>query len=142
MNRDRAALLGIDVGTQGVRVVAVDPQGKLLSSHEQAFPLQDRTERHEQSPTLWWDVSVDLLRAVAADLRDGAAPAQPVAVSVTSTSGTVIPLDANRQPLHPALMYDDPRAAEQAARCRLASTHGGATETPFGASYGLPKMLW
>jgi sugar (pentulose or hexulose) kinase len=142
MTADRAALLGVDVGTQGIRVVAVDPRGDLLSSHEQAFPLQDRTERHEQSSELWWDVSVNLLRAVATELRDVDEPAQPVALSVTSTSGTVIPLDAARQPLHPALMYDDPRASAQAERCRLASTHGDEPGIPFGASYGLPKMLW
>jgi sugar (pentulose or hexulose) kinase len=90
----------------------------------------------------WWQTTIDLLRTVSADLRDAEEAAHPLALAVTSTSGTVIPLDAERQPLHPALMYDDPRAAAQAGRCRLASTHGGARDIPFGASYGLPKMLW
>ena len=138
----RIALLGVDVGTQGVRVVAVDPAGQLLSSRQQAFPLAAREGAHEQSPELWWQTLLTLLQAVAADLRAADAPVQPIALAVTSTSGTVIPLAADHSPLHPALMYDDARAAGHAARCRLASAAGGRAEIPFGSSYGLPKIVW
>ena len=113
MKRTRHALLGVDVGTQGIRVVALDPTGELLSSHHTAIPLQKRGHIHEQSPEGWWDALIPLLRAVAADLRTTEGPVPPLALSVTSTSGTVIPLAEDHTPLHSALMYDDTRAVVQ-----------------------------
>ena len=138
----RHALLGVDVGTQGIRVVAVDTTGEILSSHDTAIPLQKRGNVHEQSPDGWWDALIPLLRAVATDLRTSARSAQPLALSVTSTSGTVIPLAADHTPLHSALMYDDKRAVIQAERCRVVSADGDQPEVPFGPSFGLPKIVW
>jgi sugar (pentulose or hexulose) kinase len=135
------AFLGVDVGTQGVRVVAVTAAGDVLSSHHQVFPLHQRGARHEQSPDLWWETLIPLLRATTSDLRAVESPIQPMAISVTSTSGTVIPLAADYTPLHAALMYDDRRAAAQAERCRAAAAIDGR-DVPFGTSYGLPKIVW
>ena len=142
MTRTRHALLGVDVGTQGIRVVAVDPVGELLSSHHTVIPLQKRGHVHEQSPQGWWDALLPLLRAVATDLRTAVEPVQPLALSVTSTSGTVIPLAADHTLLHSALMYDDTRAVIQAERCQVASGAEGQPQVPFGSSFGLPKIVW
>ena len=105
----RPALLGVDVGTQGIRVVAVDPTGELLSSHHTAFPLQKRgvlMSNHPRMVGCAYPASPGrLIDLQAADKR-----VQPLALSVTSTSGTVIPLAADHTPIHSALMYDDKRA--------------------------------
>src|SRR5699024_11157956 len=66
-----------------------------------------------------------------------------VSVAVTSTSGTVIPLDENHQPLHPAIMYSDKRSEQEAKECRraaLAADQQGYMG--FNSSSGLPKMVW
>lgn len=63
-------------------------------------------------------------------------------MSVTSTSGTVIPLDANHAPLHAALMYDDSRSATQAVACQAAARRANPHADSFGTSFGLPKILW
>ena len=138
----RVALLGVDVGTQGIRVVAVDRAGNLLSSHSTAFPLQQRGDVHEQLPETWWEALLPLLRAVSSDLQARTERVQPLALSVTSTSGTVIPLTADHTPVHSALMYDDKRAVIEAERCRATSAAGGQPEVPFGTSFGLPKIVW
>jgi sugar (pentulose or hexulose) kinase len=142
MGTPQPVFLGVDVGTQGIRAVAVDPAGTLLSSHRAGIPLRARDGIHEQSPDAWWRALLPLLTAVAADLRTADPAVRPLALSVTSTSGTVIPLAADHMPVHPALMYDDTRAADQARRCRVAATDAGWPEVAFGTSYGLPKILW
>jgi sugar (pentulose or hexulose) kinase len=82
--------------------------------------------------------------------------ADVIAISVTSTSGTIIPLDKNNTPLHNAIMYSDPRSAEEAGYCKKValaerndeslspdkSGGSGGGFTAFNASSGLPKMLW
>jgi sugar (pentulose or hexulose) kinase len=65
------------------------------------------------------------------------------AVAVTSTSGTIIPLDQHFQPLHPAIMYSDQRSAKEAAFCKeVAVNEVRAGYTAFNTSSGLAKMLW
>jgi sugar (pentulose or hexulose) kinase len=139
---NKAYFIGIDVGTQGARVVLVDINGEVLGSGEQAFPLSDRS-REEQSPEQWWQHCLLCLQQVIGQVRERIDLSAVVAISVTSTSGTIILLDKNNAPLYNAIMYSDPRSAEEAGYCKkvaLAAHSGGYTA--FNASSGLPKMLW
>lgn len=141
MTKQNQVFIGIDVGTQGVRVIAADDRGEVLSAHKHSFPLSDY--REEQSPAVWWSVVVSTLQSLAKELANTTSLQQIAALSVTSTSGTVIPLDRNFQPLHAALMYSDKRSEREATICRQASAKGTTQEPiPFNASYGLPKILW
>lgn len=133
--------IGIDVGTQGVRTIAATEKGGILSSHKHSFPLGDY--RQEQSPDMWWSALISCLQEVAGDLRKEGCLQRVEAISVTSTSGTMIPLDRNYQPIHPALMYSDQRSKAEADYCRQASKGDHSTqEVPYNPSYGLPKILW
>jgi sugar (pentulose or hexulose) kinase len=65
------------------------------------------------------------------------------AIAVTSTSGTVIPLDQNNVPLHPAIMYSDKRSVKQAEMCTNAALkYHNSGYTAFNFSSGLAKMVW
>jgi ribulose kinase len=46
--------IGIDIGTQGARVVLIDAKGSVISSKSRFFRLNDQS-REEQSPLEWWD---------------------------------------------------------------------------------------
>jgi sugar (pentulose or hexulose) kinase len=123
--------LGVDVGTQGVRVLAIDEHGGLAASARASFPTDMQAD--EQSPEMWWSAVVASLREVVGQL----AGHRLIALSVTSTSGTVIPLDERCEPLNPALMYRDRRARAEAEEIAAI-----APELGCGISWGLPKMLW
>ena len=134
--------IGIDVGTQGARAVLIDATGHVLGSSEQAFPLSNQS-REEQSPLQWWHHCLISLREIMDQVKQHIRVEDIQAISVTSTSGTIIPLDKNQQPLYNAIMYSDPRSAEEADYCKkvaLAANSDGYTA--FNASSGLPKMLW
>jgi sugar (pentulose or hexulose) kinase len=134
--------LGIDVGTQGVRVVLVDQAGKLVGSSEKAFPLTSHS-REEQSPQQWWDACYECLRDLLKNISQDIKLTDIAAVSVTSTSGTVIPLDDKNEPLHAALMYSDTRPAAEGTLCRtVAEKFHPQGYTGFNASSGLSKMVW
>ena len=133
---------GLDVGTQGARVVLVDDKGELIASDSRKFQLDD-SFREEQSPQLWWDDCQEMLSKLIKNLPDSLNKEDFLAISVTSTSGTVIPLDINNQPLHSAIMYSDPRSAEQGKRIKaIAEKHVPHGYTGFNASSGISKMLW
>ncbi|WP_233159595.1 FGGY-family carbohydrate kinase [Pseudonocardia sp. MH-G8] len=132
--------LGVDLGTQGVRAVLVDGSGDVVGTG--SAPLQRDVregERHEQDPAEWWSATCAATRAALAG-RGG----RPVGgVSIDATSGTLVVQDAQGRAAGPALMYDDRRAAAEAA---LAQDAGAALWDALGyrmqASWALPKVVW
>ena len=134
--------IGVDIGTQGVRVVLVDETGAVQGSEQDVFPLTDRS-REEQSPGQWWKCTHQCLTALCQSLPPRVSLQNVCAVAVTSTSGTVIPLDSRNQPLHQALMYSDPRSAAEGKHCQaVAQAFHPEGYTGFNASSGLSKMVW
>lgn len=130
----RQVFIGVDIGTQGVRAVAVDDAGDLVASAMEPFSWV--VDQAEQDAEIWILGVLDVLARVAAELaKDGRLPSVR-ALSVTSTSGTVVPLDREHRPLHRALMYSDRRSALQADLC------SSICGRPMNASFGLPKMVW
>lgn len=125
------AWLGIDLGTQSVRVLLVTGDGTVLGSG--SAPLGGRREgvRHEQDPGEWWDAVCTASRAALGSLRG----VRIGGLAVCGTSGTVLLTDGAGRPKSPALMYDDGRATAQAARARMAGL--GVQDT-----WALPKALW
>lgn len=134
--------IGIDVGTQGARVALMDAAGHLLGSREKSFPLQEKT-REEQSPGGWWSACLDCLQSLLHESPLQACLPFIRAIAVTSTSGTVIPVDHRHRPLHNAIMYSDGRQVNAAVTCREAAVRYNPNGyTSFNTSSGLPKMLW
>ena len=136
--------VGLDVGTQGARAMACDAEGRLVAEASAPFAHPATSPKpgwHEQDPEDWWAAAVACLQAVAAEAgcpRDALAR-----IAVTSTSGTVLLVDAAGRPLRPAIMYSDGRATAEAARINEAA--GDFTEKlgyRFSASFALPKILW
>lgn len=121
------AWLGIDLGTQSVRALLVTADGTALGSG--TAPLTGRRDgvRHEQDPGEWWKAVCTASRAA---MSQRSARVRLGGLAVCGTSGTVLLTDAQGRPLTPALMYDDGRAVEEAARVGMQT------------SWALPKALW
>lgn len=141
----RACFLGVDAGTQGVRVILADEQGKILGNEEISTFRRSQeaaSYRVSQHPGNWWEATQEcltrLLSAQPARLKDSIQ-----SIAVTSTSGTVIPLDKDDRPLNDAIMYSDTRQEAEGKLCReLALLHQPSGYTGFNTSSGLPKMVW
>jgi sugar (pentulose or hexulose) kinase len=137
------AVIGIDLGTQGARAIAVARDGALLGTAKRdletsAGPLPPGW--HEQDPESWWPPVAECLQDLIKSLGPGARIA---GVSVASTSGTLVPVGHKGKPLHPAIMYNDSRSAEVVAQVRKA---GAELESrlgyAFASSFALPKIFW
>ncbi|WP_199742254.1 FGGY-family carbohydrate kinase [Streptomyces triticirhizae] len=131
--------IGVDLGTQSVRALAVDATGRQRAAA--ARPLTGRRDgpRHEQDPADWWRLTAEALAEVSEALAG-----RPVgALAVCATSGTVLLTDPDGTPRTPGVMYDDTRAAELAAPAQRA---GAELWTTLGyrmqPAWALPKLLW
>jgi len=128
--------LGIDVGTSGVRACLIDADARLLDSVHTPLPPPRHDGAHcEQDPQLWWQALTHVLDELAAH-RDLHAV---TAMALDATSSTLLACNAQGEPLAPALMYNDRRAVDEAARiAAIAPRESGA----HGASSSLAKALW
>ncbi len=140
-------ILGIDVGTQGVRAIIVDLEGHVHAEASSAFPAEQVVSvpgRFEQDPRMWRQALFEAVpQAVAAFTRAGHGAKEIAALSVTSTSGTLCLVDEQGEPLGQAIMYSDLRASDvaeevQAAGSALADKLG----TRFNASFALCRLYW
>src|SRR5689334_57391 len=103
------AWLGLDLGTQSVRAMAVSSTGLVLGSGSHPLTSHRDESRHEQNPEDWWNAIAAACRTAVADLT----PGMIRGVAVDGTSGTILLVDRSGKPLTPALMYDDARAVEE-----------------------------
>ncbi|PXY31141.1 FGGY-family carbohydrate kinase [Prauserella muralis] len=113
--------VGIDVATAGVRALAVGDDGAVLGSASAALPPPARPGgagegRSEQDATAWWPAVVSALSELTSALPGRGA--EVTAVAVAATSGTIVAVGRDGEPLGPALMYDDRRAAPYNAKAR------------------------
>ncbi|GAA5074433.1 FGGY-family carbohydrate kinase [Thermocatellispora tengchongensis] len=132
---------GIDIGTQGVRVLIADGAGTVLGTG--SAPLRSRRggpgRRHEQDPEDWWRAAC----AACAEATAGLDAAAVRALAICSTSGTFLLADSAGRPLTPALMYDDDRGAPYAERVAAAGRElWHELSLRIQASWPLPKLLW
>lgn len=107
-------VLGIDIGTSGVRIAAVGKDLTLASMSTAVIPapLQDGG-RVMQDPAIWWEAVNEALGAL--DLQG----LDVKAIAVDGTSGTILPIGADGSPTGLASMYND--VAEAAPLARIAA---------------------
>lgn len=126
--------LGIDVGTSGVRAIAVDAAGAVRAQASRAMPVPVKGGDGSlaQDPAVWWEAVAGVL--------DGLAPVagRIAALAVDGTSGTLLLTDADGRPLAPGRMYNDASGAALAPRiAEVAPPESGA----HGATSPLARLL-
>ena len=139
--------LGIDVGTSGVRASVMDAEGTVFAHVRVPCDFSVKTshrEHIEQDAELWWKATTSAIQKALSELKAQGLPATSIkALSLASTSGTVVAADRNGKPLAPAILYSDGRANEEAkVASEVGSNHCRKLGYKFGASFALPKILW
>jgi xylulokinase len=139
------SLLGIDIGTSAIKVVAFEADtGLALASSRVAYSSEYPASGHmELNPELVWAAFVESVRSVS---TSDAVQRDPVAALALSVScDEVIPVDAAGRPLGPCIMAPDTRGADVTSeisdRISAADLYekSGLALLPL---YPLARMLW
>ena len=139
-----AFLLGIDLGTTAVKSALFSDAGALVgqasAEYDTYYPHENAAE---QMPDDWWTATV---RTVQAVLQATKVKGETIAaISVSSQAPTMLPLDQNGRPLHPALIWMDQRADEACQFLREVlgeETMFRVTGNTINSYYVLPELLW
>ncbi len=133
---EREVFIGVDLGTSGIRAIAIDRRGKVRAETRAMLPAPRRQgARVEQAAGLWWDGVTEVLRTLGEGLRG----MEPLALAVDGTSASLLGLDADHQPVGPALMYNDARSREESERIAALAPRASGAHGPTSA---LAKCLW
>ncbi len=123
--------IGIDLGTSGVRAIAINGAGLITAEARTTLPAPINSE---QEPQLWWRACGDTLTALLAQLD----PTQIKAIAIDGTSGTLLLANAHGHPIGPALMYNDGRSQTEAQRIAQVAPQESAAH---GTTSTLAKLL-
>ena len=133
-------LVGIDVGTTGVKGLAIDSGGAILARSEVGYPLSTpRPGWAEQDPEDWWRATKQAL----GELRDAVGRFDGIGLS--GQMHGLVALDADDRVLRPAILWNDQRTGAECEEIertigleRLLSLTGNRALPGFTA----PKLLW
>src|SRR6266545_6600864 len=133
-----SSLVGLDVGTTGVKALAVSPEGEVLSRIEEAYPLSTpQPGWAEQDPENWWRAAESALAGLAVTDLAG--------IGLAGQMHGLVVLDERERVLRPAILWNDQRTAAQCVEIeerlglrRLVELTGNRALPGFTA----PKLLW
>lgn len=131
-------LLGVDLGTTGVKAVLVDAgSGAVLRRGYARYPTTASGERHEQDPDDWWRATV---RAVREARPHGE---NVLAVGLSGHMHALLLVDGRDRVVRPAMTWADRRSSAQVGRLR-ASGDGFERRcaNPVVEAFTAPKLAW
>lgn len=106
------SLLAVDVGSSRCKAVLFSAAGEILAHSAREYsPQFPRPAFAEINAFVFWDA----LCATAREATTGAHHDSVAAMCIASHAETFVPVDANHQPLHPAILNMDTRATSEAA---------------------------
>lgn len=132
-------IAGLDIGTTGCKCTVFDEQGKYLDKAYRDYPVRRAVSGHEVDASAIMEGVYEVLQEMAGKYADIGG------IGVTSFGETFVMTDAAGNPLHNAMLYTDPRGAEE---CReLVEKLGekriaGITGLRPHEMYSISKIMW
>jgi FGGY-family pentulose kinase len=143
MTKDAAEtmILGIDFGTQGVRVAVFNANGQLMEMSFAEYPTYyPHPGWAEQDPLHWWKA---FKKALASCLEGVKETKRIKGLTLCATSSTVLAVDKSGNPLTKAILWMDNRAYREAERINLTKhprlKYSGGSDS---VEWMIPKALW
>ena len=134
--------LGIDIGTSSIKVIAVDPEGKLLAVASKPMSIDvQRPGWSEQNPVDWWAGTCLAIRQILSEINSP----EVLAVGLSGQMHSLVSLDTSLNVMRPAILWNDVRSSAEATYVR--ETVGDASlrrlvGNPSLEGFTVTKLLW
>jgi len=138
-------LLGLDIGTSGVKALLVSPEGKIISSKTESYPLATpHSGWAEQSPYDWWESTVKVIRDTV--FNNPIDSNQIKGISLSGQMHSSVFLNEKMEVIRPAILWSDTRTSKQCSK--IYAKAGGLNQlihyvsNPALEGFTAPKILW
>jgi xylulokinase len=137
-------LMGIDVGTTGVKTILISADGKLVAEANNGYKVSSpETNWFEQDPEDWWNATVLSIKQMFRD--SGADGAQVSGIGLSGMYHGSVLLGKDNSVLRPCILWNDQRTGKQSeyiiekvGRERLMEI----AATPGAPYFTACKLLW
>lgn len=132
-------IAGLDIGTTGCKCTVFNERGNNLGKAYRDYPVKRSVGGHEIDASAIMDGVYDVLSRMAERFPDIGG------IGVTSFGETFVITDAAGRPLHPAMLYTDPRGKAQCARLEKmlgGRNIAGITGLRPHEMYSISKLMW
>jgi len=136
-------VIGIDLGTSGVKSLLVSEEGKIISRAFEEYPLYTPFPGwSEQNPHEWWEAVRKVIKKVSSSVK----PEEIVAISFSGQMHGAVFLDKNGEVIRPAILWNDTRTFKE--RNWITEVAGGEEKliqmvgNPPLEGFTLPKIIW
>lgn len=132
-------LLGIDVGTRSVKVVALEPDGNLSATESEPYSVASPKPGWAETDAVeWWDACVRAVKRII-----GRCGNQISAVGLSGQMHGVVLCDEDGSPLRPAILWADTRSVDELRSYRELPEHLRLrlANPPYTGMAG-PSLLW
>ncbi|MDO5729221.1 MAG: xylulokinase [Actinomycetaceae bacterium] len=137
-------LIAHDLGTSGNKATLVDDDGTMLASVTVSYGADWGSDgKAEQNPHDWWDALCRATRDLIAKANVNADDIH--AVGFSGQMMGVVPLDAEGEPVRPAIIWADTRSTKQCDRLLAQVSMEDAykiTGHRLNPTYSLTKIMW
>ncbi|WP_138760585.1 FGGY family carbohydrate kinase [Modestobacter altitudinis] len=133
-------VVGVDLGTSGLKLAALDADGAVVAESEADYPVDRPQPGWAQTDVAVWRTALDdAVAALTGRLGD-----RPVAaVGLSGQMHGAVLVDAAGTALAPAVLWPDRRAASELDRWRrLAGPDRAALANPLAAGMTGPLLAW
>ncbi|HEY9607135.1 MAG TPA: xylulokinase [Allocoleopsis sp.] len=135
-------VIGLDLGTGGVRAIAVDLQGKIIAQATRSYPLlTPHPGWTEQNPSDWVEASLEALSNVTQQLEGHRA----IALGLSGQMHGMVPLDAEGRVIRAAILWNDQRTGKAVEAIEAIVPRQELiqrTGNPAITGFQLPKLVW
>jgi xylulokinase len=138
------SLIGIDVGTSGVKVILLEADGRIAANVTEEYPVsQPYPLWSEQSPEDWWQATCRAVNRALAEADVAASDIKGIGLSGQMV-GLVV-LDKHGEVLRPCILWNDQRSVQETEE--LTAAIGlekilKETSNPLFATFVGPKLVW
>ena len=130
---------GLDIGTTGCKLTVFDENGAHLGKAYRDYPVRRAVSGHEIDISAMMESVYTVIGEMAEQYPDIAG------IGVTSFGETFVMTNDAGEPLHNAMLYTDPRGAEECAELveKLGADHiAEVTGLAPHEMYSIAKMMW
>ncbi len=131
-------LVGLDIGTTGVKALALSPEGEVVARAEEGYGFETpRAGWAEQDPGLWWNATESALAGLGAEDVAG--------IGLSGQMHGLVALDAEERVLRPAILWNDQRSAPECDEIESELGLGRLVELTGNRAlpgYTAPKLVW
>jgi xylulokinase len=135
---------GVDIGISRVKVIILRKDGFVAARGEETCPAPIAIGRERfQDASIWWEKTTDALKnAITALENSGGMPEEICSICIDATSGTIVPVDENCEPVYTGIMYNDSRAQKEIDYLNeVGKDCIQKLGYRFNSSFALPKIL-